>query len=150
MKKIIFLVAILAITASAFNLTNKQKHYWLGLGCGITGYSAARIITWNKYSNQDISEAEEMRRNISFFSGIGTAIVVGAGEELIWDLTLKKGNPEWTDFEATFIGGICGSLIGRAIDQLLIKRKEKSTAYLDCLYLSINKSSFSLSWQIKF
>lgn len=36
--------------------------------------------------------------------GFAVAVVVGAAKELIWDLWLKKGTPEFLDFVATAVG----------------------------------------------
>lgn len=37
--------------------------------------------------------------------GLMAGIVAGIAKELIWDLWLKKGTPEFMDFLATFLGG---------------------------------------------
>lgn len=36
--------------------------------------------------------------------GLASGIVAGLTKELVWDLWLKKGTPEFTDFLATLIG----------------------------------------------
>jgi hypothetical protein len=148
MKKIIVLIIVLIVASSAF--TNKQDYYWLGLGCGIAGYSTARIITWNKYSDQPMPGAEEQRRSVSLISGIGTAVIIGASKELIWDWALDKGYPEYEDFEATLIGGIAGSMISYVLDRTFIKRKEKQTAYLNYFHILPTKNSLKFYCQIKF
>lgn len=40
--------------------------------------------------------------------GLATAAVIGALKEIIWDLLLKRGTPEWLDFMATVVGGVVG------------------------------------------
>lgn len=42
------------------------------------------------------------------FWGLATAIVVGAGKEVVWDWALGRGTPEWWDFWATVAGGVIG------------------------------------------
>lgn len=44
-------------------------------------------------------------------AGLAAAFIIGAAKELIWDLLLKKGTPEWWDFIATVAGGLIGSLL---------------------------------------
>lgn len=151
-KKIILLILFSVLMALAFDLTSfiandRQKHYWLGLGSGVSGYSTARIITWNKYSDQPMFEAENKRRTISLLSGIGAAILIGVGKELIWDLALKKGQPELEDFEYTFIGGIGGSLMIYVLDCTFIKRKDKQNIYL---YLIPKKDAIEIHCQLRF
>jgi len=45
------------------------------------------------------------------FLGLVTAVVIGAGKEIIWDYLLKKGTPEWWDFIVTVLGGTLGYTI---------------------------------------
>jgi hypothetical protein len=49
-----------------------------------------------------------MLAGIVFAPPVGAVIaaVVGAGKELLWDLLLGHGTPEWWDFAATTMGGL--------------------------------------------
>ncbi len=38
------------------------------------------------------------------WSGLASGILAGLTKELVWDLWLKKGTPEFMDFLATLIG----------------------------------------------
>ena len=40
------------------------------------------------------------------FVGLVAAVVAGAAKELIWDILLKRGAPEWQDFILTAVGGM--------------------------------------------
>lgn len=40
--------------------------------------------------------------------GLGTAAVIGALKEIVWDWLLKRGTPELLDFVATVAGGVIG------------------------------------------
>lgn len=153
-KTIVLSILIFGTLAFAANLNalfnDKQIHYWLGTGCAFSGYIGARAITWNKYLDQPMPDAEAKRRNISFLSGIGTATVVGLGKEIIWDLALGKGDFEPADLEATLIGGIGGSLLTYALDCALIKRKDKKQSVHQFFYILPSRGSIKIYCQIKF
>lgn len=38
--------------------------------------------------------------------GFFLAVAIGAAKEVVWDMWLKKGTPEWMDFVATFVGAL--------------------------------------------
>ena len=42
-------------------------------------------------------------------------VLIGAAKELIYDLWMKKGTPEWIDFIGTTIGGIVGTTLAFVI-----------------------------------
>lgn len=44
------------------------------------------------------------------FIGLAAAILAGAAKELIWDILLKRGAPEWQDFILTAAGGMAAIL----------------------------------------
>ena len=52
---------------------------------------------------------------IAVWFGLGAAVLIGAAKELIYDLWMKKGTPEWIDFIGTTIGGIAGTILAFVI-----------------------------------
>ncbi len=44
------------------------------------------------------------------FIGLTAAVLAGAAKELIWDILLKRGAPEWLDFILTAAGGLAAIL----------------------------------------
>ena len=52
---------------------------------------------------------------IAVWFGLGAAVLIGAAKELIYDLWMKKGTPDWIDFIGTTIGGIVGTILAFVI-----------------------------------
>lgn len=50
--------------------------------------------------------------------GFGSAVLVGAGKELLWDLVLKRGDPSWRDFTADVAGAVIGTGIAAFLDRV--------------------------------
>lgn len=73
----------------------KDKKMHFGAGLLIGGLTA--VVTYiNNYSDLWI---------------LLVASLIGAAKELVWDMWLKKGTPEWLDFAATVLGGLVIYLI---------------------------------------
>jgi hypothetical protein len=135
------LIFVFVLSINLF--ASETKHFLAGGISAVSGYSLTRLITLNKYRSQP--NAEEKRRLISLFSGITTSIAAGFSKEVIWDLMLKKGEPSFEDFKATFSGGITFSILSFVLDKTFIKRKEKQTSKFTFIF---RKNSFY--FQIKF
>ncbi len=67
---------------------DKLMHFWAGMAIAL-----AVGVLWGA------------------LAGLAAALIIGAAKELIWDLWLKKGTPEWWDFIATGAGGVIGAVL---------------------------------------
>jgi hypothetical protein len=97
-------------------------HFLCGSLAGFTGNWTGWVITGCD---------SEKEKNMSFIAGVGTAAIVGAGKELIYDKWMDKGTPEFNDFLSTTLGGVFGSgvlrlaLIGKKEPVILAKGNYK-------------------------
>lgn len=41
--------------------------------------------------------------NMIYSTSLGVVAVIAATKEIVWDMLLKKGTPEWNDFLATMV-----------------------------------------------
>ncbi len=88
---------------------DKKLHFWAGLALAIVaGLFLYPVIVWLPWAWLKWMVA----MGVSGF-GLFVATLGGAVKELIWDLLLKKGTPEWLDFWCTVLGGCLGYILLR-------------------------------------
>ena len=75
---------------------------------------AVVLFSRNALKNQQTPEERTVQRHEELMRQIEEEMI-GAAKELIYDLWMKKGTPEWIDFIGTTIGGIVGTILSFVI-----------------------------------
>lgn len=114
--KILLALLLLTSVCSAQIPKDKQDH----MACGfLIGFSSTCITI------------EETKPAVSFAYAIGSAAVIGAGKEIIYDRWMGRGTPELADAVYTVAGGAAGYVVVKGFswgcDKLAarIKRNKK-------------------------
>jgi len=94
--KLIIIALLFTIVCSAQIPKDKQDHFAAGV---LIGFSSTCITI------------EETKPAVSFAYAIGSAAVIGAGKEIIYDKWMGRGTPELADAVYTVAGGVAGYVV---------------------------------------